>query len=324
MTKAVDLQLFKPIGQNSIQQRQSDIVTTLSNHYLDILNNLPFDSENTRKTYIRCCGHQNGIIAFIEQNGINSNSFEQYKAYLSKLDRSERTKHLYLSAAKKLLQTAHRWGALPVDITAGIKGFKLPVGHTRDGLTYLETVCVFQQIKKIKRIGHQLKVIALFGLLACRGLRQMEVGQIKIENINLGSMSIKIKRKGESTEKPVPVPAVVVVLLRPHLEHLDKSNGYLFESKRYPGRPVTLRSIRKIFTDPEHGLFAKCGIKQRTVHGFRHFFITQMLNEMNGDLQRVKRISGHKSINTIQIYDDNRLTKQDVESIDSVFGDFAL
>jgi len=48
-------------------------------------------------------------------------------------------------------------------------------------------------------------------------------------------------------------------------------------------------------------LFKKLGIN-KTVHGFRHYFITRLLGEF--DVGTVRKFSRHKSLDMLIVYDD--------------------
>ncbi|MEN9566046.1 MAG: hypothetical protein RLZZ69_1242 [Cyanobacteriota bacterium] len=46
-------------------------------------------------------------------------------------------------------------------------------------------------------------------------------------------------------------------------------------------------------------------------HRIRHGSITAALDATNGNLRKVQKLSRHKDINTVMIYDDNRINYQD-------------
>ena len=66
----------------------------------------------------------------------------------------------------------------------------------------------------------------------------------------------------------------------------------------------------------------KAGIKkQMSPHRIRHSAITAALDATNGDVRKVQKLSRHRNLNTLMIYDDNRgRDQQDVtEMLDSMF-----
>lgn len=59
-------------------------------------------------------------------------------------------------------------------------------------------------------------------------------------------------------------------------------------------------------------LCKKAGIsKKMSPHRIRHGSITAALDATNGNLRKVQKLSRHKDINTVMIYDDNRTNYQD-------------
>jgi integrase/recombinase XerC len=66
----------------------------------------------------------------------------------------------------------------------------------------------------------------------------------------------------------------------------------------------------------------KAGIKkQMSPHRIRHSAITAALDATDGDVRKVQKLSRHRNLNTLMIYDDNRgRDQQDVtEMLDSMF-----
>ncbi|MCK5768551.1 MAG: site-specific integrase, partial [Candidatus Atribacteria bacterium] len=76
-------------------------------------------SEGTRKDYQYRIGH---FLNYIDNKGLNQNSFLEYKNYLkSRTDYTVSTKNKYLVTAKIFLKELNRRSLLPVDITQNIK-----------------------------------------------------------------------------------------------------------------------------------------------------------------------------------------------------------
>ncbi|MGB5636524.1 MAG: tyrosine-type recombinase/integrase [Waterburya sp.] len=77
--------------------------------------------------------------------------------------------------------------------------------------------------------------------------------------------------------------------------------------KGYWGNRLHTHSIYKLVQK-----YAKlAGIdKVMSPHRVRHSSITEALNLTNGDVRKVQKLSRHKNINTLMIYDDNRQNLQ--------------
>ncbi|HEY9695351.1 MAG TPA: tyrosine-type recombinase/integrase [Oculatellaceae cyanobacterium] len=50
--------------------------------------------------------------------------------------------------------------------------------------------------------------------------------------------------------------------------------------------------------------------KKLSPHRIRHSSVTAALEATNGDVRRVQKLSRHSNLNTLMIYDDNRLSHQ--------------
>jgi integrase/recombinase XerC len=74
-----------------------------------------------------------------------------------------------------------------------------------------------------------------------------------------------------------------------------------------PGHRLTGDGIRKIVVRHSE----KAGIKkQMSPHRIRHSAITAALDATDGDVRKVQKLSRHRNLNTLMIYDDNRSRDQ--------------
>jgi len=92
-------------------------------------------------------------------------------------------------------------------------------------------------------------------------------------------------------------------------------SGALFRSlsNRKSERMTTMTVRREM-----KAMFEKLGIK-KTVHGFRHFFITTLLGSL--DVRDVRKFSRHKSLEMLIVYDDELSTKQKSTAVFQCFKD---
>jgi len=310
------VQLFENPELKRITTLSHKIVTTLSENYTSIINGMIATSVKTKKTYLN---NVKSFLAFIQLNGIDSFSFGNYRTALEKTKLSRRTLNGYLAAAKALLKESIKYGILPVDITANVPAFKIPSGHTKDGVKENELIKVWQYLPTIKRESTRRKVKILLQLFTCEGLRQMEAQQIRIEDINFTDCSIQIRSKGSEEKAPVLIFERTANQLKEYVSYLERESGYLFGKPNNPAEPITLRAIRKIFTHPKSGVFVKAGIEGRSTHGFRHFFTTRTLEETNGDLHKTAMRTRHKATATLRVYDDRRINRAEIEKMEGAF-----
>lgn len=312
------MQIFQNDEAKLIQGASLQIVDTLVENYETMIDSMVGKSKTTKKTYKRNVCH---FLAYIQANGINSHSYGSYRDALEHVGEiGAKTKNAYLSATKALLREGLKYGVLPVDITANVPQFKVNTGHTRDGLTEGEVNKVLSYIHTIKREVTRKKMLALFHLLAGEGLRQFEAQNILVEDIREVDNVIMIRGKGQDEKHPVLVMAATIEAVRDYIDCVGVDTGYIFPSPKDEKKPVSLRAIRSYWTHPQYGIFARAGISpDRSTHGFRHYFATKTLEIVGGDLHRAKRRTRHKTTATLQVYDDRRLTKNDMKEIEKAF-----
>jgi integrase/recombinase XerC len=308
------LQIFRNKEAAVVADHSNKIVKVLSDNYADLIRSMVAKSENTKKAYIRNVEH---FMAFIQAGGVNAFTLERYRKALEDVPVANRTKNSYLAAAKALCKQATKYGILPVDITANVKGFDVSRGHVKDGLSEAEVVKVFRYIQNIKDDHKRRKLEAIFHLLAGEGLRQMEIRNLHTDDVNTADQYIRIRRKGKTEKETFFITPSSTRALEAYMADIPR--GWLFPSSFKQGEPITLRYLRKLFTCPKYGVFAKCGIDGRSLHGFRHYNITKTLQLTNGNLSRTRKRSGHAGNQMLVVYDDERLSKEDVVELDHGF-----
>lgn len=310
MTKAI----FQPTREQTlIEVKSAQILDELLDNAPAIIDGMTAKKRTTKQTYKN---NVEPFLAYIELNGINVNSFASFRNYLEEVTGiSSATKNAYLMAAKAVLREAVKLRILPTDITVNVPSFKTYRGHKKDGLTKAEVKRVFDYIQTVKREATRIKLNTIFTLFAYEGLRQMELQALQIDDINLAEGYIKIRRKGQEEKERFFVTAQTLQALNEYILYNQCSAGYLFHTKGNEHQPVTLRAIRKYFTCPKYGVFARAGIKGKSVHGIRHYNITETLNITNGNLTLTRKRSGHSGLDMLVVYDDERLSKSDVAII---------
>jgi integrase len=310
--------IFAPSKKHAaISDASAQIVDVLSAGYSNLINGMIGKSKNTRTTYTRNVA---GFISFIQDNGIHAGSFGAYREHLAGvLDIAIQTKNAKLAAAAALLREAHKRGVLPVDITANVPSFKAARGHVKDGLTRAEVVRVLDVIRAKKNAHTRAKLTAMFYLMAAEGLRQMEVQSLTFADIDLKEGAIKFRGKGRDAKERFYITSQTAEALREHLSMSGIQSGYLFASDDKTGEPISLRAIRKYFTCSKYGIFTVAGVDGKSVHGFRHYNITATLEATGGDLAKTRRRSRHSGYNMLVIYDDERLTRAEVETLADTF-----
>jgi len=90
--------------------------------------------------------------------------------------------------------------------------------------------------------------------------------------------------------------------IKRYLKANNLKDGALFVSNSNNSRNtrITTRGLRLIIKKILGGLEINKG-----VHGFRHYFTTTLLKNYQGDLLRVAQYTRHKSLEMLQVYNDN-------------------
>ena len=104
--------------------------------------------------------------------------------------------------------------------------------------------------------------------------------------------------------------------LKKYLKTSSVADGPLFpsQSNNSQGRRLTTRGLRKVVKS----VLDQLNI-DKNVHGFRHYFVTKLVESYKGDLLEVARYTRHRSIETLQVYNDNVKRKADLPRYYQVF-----
>ena len=248
------------------------------------------------------------FLKFIKEKGFSRDSFLEFKRYLAEReDLTVATKNKYLASARVFLKELARNGAIPVDITLNVKSFKQGKKHKKEGLTENEINKLAERIKNLPNTPKNARLKALFCLFALQGLRQVEVTRLNVEDLDLVSGIAYIQGKGRDDKEMIYLSPQTIKALKNYIGVCRIGSGALFKSlgNRKNGRLNSI-TIKREFK----ALFSGLGIN-KTVHGFRHYFITHLLKSF--DVSTVRKFSRHKSLDMLIVYDDevNLLEKKD-------------
>jgi integrase/recombinase XerC len=264
-------------------------------------------AETTKQDYIKRIPV---FLEYVKSNGLNINSFLEFKRYLRELPYySISTKNKYLATARIFLKELNRIGKLPQDITQNIKGFKQSQKHKKDGITQEELDKIMLEVSKLEKNKESLRLKAILSLLALQGLRQVEVIRLDVSDIDLVSKTAQILGKGRDDKELINLHPETVKALREYMRYCKVKDGALFTSFSNNSKDtrITTRAIRGIVKE----LLDSLGIEKST-HGFRHYFTTTLIKTYKGDLTQVSRYTRHKSLEMLQVYNDRIITQEDL------------
>ncbi len=296
------LRIFENTPALQIESKKDDITNAIINNYDVLLNKLD-TSEASIKTYTQ---NATNFITYLTNNSINIDTLLFYKRYvLTIVNRKASTKQAYINSARAILKQAYKFGLLPTDITIGIKGIKKDDDKVKDGVTLDEAAKVANYINSIENNCKKAELAAIFYLGAFQGLRINEISTLRIENVDLRKGTVLVNAKGRDELVRIDLHPLTNEALNVMLDCKGAKEGSLF-SRKWKGqdKQLTNRAIQKKFAL----IFGKLDIKN-SMHGFRHFYITTVLDALGGDILQAQKLSRHKSTSMLKVYDDRRNTK---------------
>lgn len=252
-------------------------------------------SQDTKREYIQRSGN---FFGFVQANGFGYATFAEYKRMLARQEISVAAKNKYLTVARMLLKEMRHRKMLPEDITENIKSFGQSKRHRREGLDEQEVRAMAARLHRMPNTLKNERRRAFFCLLALQGLRQAEIRRLDIGHIDLKRHIAFVRGKGDDDREPVHLAPETVKTLRQYVRKSAVRDGALFRSIGNRGSErITTKTIRREM----ESVLLECGIK-KTVHGFRHFYITTLLKRFS--VREVRKLSRHKNLEMLLVYDD--------------------
>ncbi|OGE82394.1 MAG: integrase [Candidatus Doudnabacteria bacterium RIFCSPLOWO2_01_FULL_44_21] len=271
-------------------------------------------SESTRKDYQYRVGL---FVDYIRRNNFSRNSYLEYKRYLAgRNDVSTSTKNKFLIVAKIFLRELSRLGVMQSDITQNIKTFKENHKHKKEGLNEEEMQKLVSWLRELPSTPQNTRLRAIIALLTLNGLRQIEIVRLDFKDLDLVAKTAFVLGKGQDDREIVHLHPEAVKAVSEYLKVNKIADGALFVSISNGSRNhrLTTRGLRQIVQKSLKSLDI-----ERCVHGFRHYFATALINSYKGDLLEVSRYTRHKSIQMLEVYNDNIKQKADLPRYYKVF-----
>lgn len=234
----------------------------------------------------------------------------KYKAKLIRAGLAEATVNRRLSALKTLAKYGRKLGCCSFVLddveSEKVRAYRDTTGVDPEAMRQVIKVCALITLKGKRDL-------ALLLILWENALRREEVSQLNYADFNFGAKTISILGKGRGSKREsIDISPRLAEALQ---EWIDASKGTRNKSEAIfyaldrakPGHRLTGEGIRKIVRD----LFKAAEIsKPMSPHRVRHSSITAALDATGGNLRKVQKLSRHKNLNTLTIYDDNRLGAQ--------------
>lgn len=164
---------------------------------------------------------------------------------------------------------------------------KLPVV-----LSQQEVRCLLKAPKLLK---HRLILALLYGC----GLRNFELCNLQIEDVDLHRKMLHVRKGKGRKDRYVPLCELLIRGVRTYLS-AEKPVKFLFNGKTKEGEYMKLTPRGVQWATREARRIS--GIrKQVTAHSLRHSYATHLL-EMGTDIITLKDLLGHEDINTTLLY----------------------
>jgi len=139
------------------------------------------------------------------------------------------------------------------------------------------------------------------------GIRRAELVNLCIDDVDFYNLTLKVTGKGKK-QRIIPIDGNLAGLLRGYLNYrnnLPQENisNQLFVTKK--GKAIYAKLIYRVVNRYLHLISTA---SKKSPHILRHSFATHMLNN-GADLNVVKELLGHSSLNATQVYTHNTIDK---------------
>jgi site-specific recombinase XerD len=245
-----------------------------------------------RKAYHTRKGYRNIIISFfLHYKHIlpSQISYEQIRAYILKRIKedniSKSTQNHYVSTFKAF------YGRL-LNQYEKVENLYRPEPEMHLPKT-LEPDEIVKLLKQVGNLKHRSMLMLMYG----SGLRVGEMVRLRLQDIDFEHKTVFVDTGKHYKDRYTILSDKTAACLQLYLQQQQpKPNHWVFESP--DGGHYSERSVQQLFAD---ALAKACIRKQVSTHSLRHAFATQLIKS-NVDLDFVRKVMGHASIKTTQVY----------------------
>lgn len=158
---------------------------------------------------------------------------------------------------------------------------------------------------------------AILRLLWGNALRRNEVVSLNVGDFDFVARSLQILGKGQGSQKTIVTLDVATAnaiqdflscddIREPNKSYSDRPL-FIALDNNHLGHRLTGTAIYQIVCTAAHSVGIR---KPMSPHRIRHSAITAALDATNGDVRKVQKLSRHRKLDTLMIYDDNRTNMQ--------------
>lgn len=228
----------------------------------------------------------------------------RYKNDLIESGLTPSTVNRRLTAIRSLVRVATALGRCNFSLDA-IEGERVQRYRDTSGITRQE----FQKVLALCDRGtlQGKRDYAILRLLWDNALRRNEVASADVVDFDANVPCLWIKGKGRAQKERVDLgrkaTAAILDYLRSRLLVRTDSPLFVSLSRAAEGARLTGEAIRLLVVR----YCEAAGVEKRmSPHRLRHSSVTAALDATGGDVRSVQKLSRHKQLDTLMIYDDNR------------------
>ncbi len=232
-----------------------------------------------------------------------------YKAKLFDKGLSEATVNRRLAAIKSLSAMGRKLGICSFTLE-DIKGEKVQQYRNTSGISPEESRKVLDICDRSSVKGK--RDYALLKLLWDNALRRNEVSLLNLGDFDPDAQELKILGKGKGTQTEIiglstSTTKALLDWVKAYRHKKQKAPLFVALDFKHKGHRLTGDGIYKLV----RRYCKKAGITKRmSPHRVRHSSITAALDATGGNVRKVQKLSRHRQIDTLMIYDDNRAKDQ--------------
>lgn len=163
----------------------------------------------------------------------------------------------------------------------------------------LPSVLSQEEVKVLLKTPQLLKHRLILGLLYGCGLRNFELCNVLISDLNFDRNQLHVRKGKNRKDRYVPLCPMLIRGLQTYL-NAERPVQYLFNGKNATGEKAafTPRGVQWVVKEARR----KSGIKRKvTAHCLRHTYATHLL-EMGTDIVTLQGLLGHSNIQTTMVY----------------------
>ena len=151
------------------------------------------------------------------------------------------------------------------------------------------------EIDALRSACKSLKERALIEFLLSTGARVSEVSEMKVQDVNIETLSVHILHGKGDKERITYTTAVGMKHLLAYIHSRKETGDALFYSKNH--EPIRTNGIRFILNN----VAKRAGVSNVHPHRFRRTFATN-LSKRGMAVQEIQKLMGHANINTTLVY----------------------